>query len=157
MTKKPVPDTAYAGKARIAFTAPDGRVERLWAHDIGSGMFRLDNSPFYAYSISNNDVVEAESDEDGRLVFRRTIRKGGHKTIRIIFMNFVTDSRSANAILQRVTDLGCTWEGMQPRLVSVDVPPTASFDAVVEYLSTFPNETLEWEYADPTYGELNPS
>ncbi|HEX6050934.1 MAG TPA: DUF4265 domain-containing protein [Gemmatimonadaceae bacterium] len=43
-------------------------VETLWADRVGPDLYRLDNSPFWAYGVSWLDVVEAHPDADGVLV-----------------------------------------------------------------------------------------
>ena len=46
----------------------DGKdVETLWAVPVGENLYRLDNSPFFAYRVSWEDVVHAEPDSDGVL------------------------------------------------------------------------------------------
>jgi hypothetical protein len=48
---------------------------------------------------------------------------------------------------------GCSFEGANPAFVAVNVPPTVSFEAVVELLTA---SGFEWEYADPAYEDLFP-
>src|SRR5262249_17810343 len=52
-------------------------VETLWAERVGPDRYRLNNSPFWAYSVSWLDVVEAHPDENGQLAFARIVEKSG--------------------------------------------------------------------------------
>ncbi|MEO8276669.1 MAG: DUF4265 domain-containing protein [Thermoanaerobaculia bacterium] len=84
MTQPPAPDS------KVLFRVPEddgsSTVETLWATALGNDEYKLDNSPFYAYSVSWEDVVYAPIDPDeGRPTFVRVVRKSGHRTIRIRF------------------------------------------------------------------------
>jgi len=63
----------------------DENVETLWANRVGPDLYRLDNSPFWAYGVSWRDVVEAHPDPDGMLRMSRVVEKSGHRTVRVIF------------------------------------------------------------------------
>jgi Domain of unknown function (DUF4265) len=60
---QPVP----TAKVLFRLVKQDGtsNVETLWAFDLGDDLYRLDNSPFYAYSVSAGDVVLAPVDLAG--------------------------------------------------------------------------------------------
>ena len=83
--------------------------------------------------------------------FVRVVRASGNRTVRIAFLTFPSTDARAQAVLQRLVALGCSSEGMNPRLVAVNVPPAADL-AVVATLMT--DAYLNWEYANPTYEEL---
>jgi hypothetical protein len=77
--------------AKIALRGPDGEIETLWAVDLGSDHYRLDNTPWYAYGISWQDVVEAQPDEQGQLHFVKLVSKKGNRTVRITAEQPFTD------------------------------------------------------------------
>ena len=56
------------------------RVETLWATPVGRDRYKLDNSPFYAYGVSWQDVIEARPEREGDIpTLVRVVRKsGGH-------------------------------------------------------------------------------
>ena len=67
-------------KAKVLFRVPneDGtaEVETLWATPLGDDRYQLDNSPFYAYSVSWQDIVHAPiSAEEGVPTFERLPRR----------------------------------------------------------------------------------
>lgn len=129
-------------------------VETLWAFVLGDDLYRLDNSPFDAYSVSWRDVVLAPIDVvEGRAVFQRVVAKSGHRTVRIRFGLPWARGNGTEAVLQGLLGMGCTYEGADDKLFSVDVPPPVSLQAVREYLI---RSEVEWEHADPTYDELFP-
>jgi hypothetical protein len=139
---------------KIRFHGPHpGDVETLWAAPVSGDLYRLDNSPFYAYGVSWQDVIEAQPAADEALDFVKCIRKSGNRTVRVIFQNYRSEDPPAQRVLRRVRDLGCTYEGMQPRMVSVNIPPRVDIDDVTNYLSE--ESGLQWEYADPTYDEVD--
>ena len=131
-----------------------GDVETLWAVALGDNLFRLDNSPFYAYGVSWQDVVEAREESEGFYEFVRVVEKSGNRTVRIIFQQFSGNHAQGKQILNDIKNLGCSFEGVNSKLISINIPSAADFDVVINYLSQ--RSDLDWEYADPRYDELIP-
>lgn len=129
-------------------------VETLWAVPVGLGLYRLDNSPFFTYRVSWQDIVRAEPDADGVLCFVDVADKSGNRTVRVITNGCDTTSEEAKPFLDGIIDLGCSYEGCQPRLISINVPPQVDLQTVADYLIASGHK---WEYADPTYDDLFPS
>lgn len=139
---------------KVALQGPDGEVETLWAFDLGDGTYRLDNLPWYAYRVSLGDVVEASPDADGRLHMVRVVRKSGNRTLRLVFpgADLHTDWPAAiRGIMDRLVELGCSYEGANRRYQAVNVPPDADLVSVTSFLT---EADLRWEYADPAYEDV---
>jgi hypothetical protein len=128
-------------------------VETLWADRVGPDLYRLDNSPFWAYGVSWRDVVEAHPDPDGMLRMSRVVEKSGHRTVRVIFDPRVDESPEAQAILDGARELGASYEGMNPGYLAIDIPPELDLIAVANYLT---ERGVQWEHADPRYSDLYP-
>jgi hypothetical protein len=144
--------------AKVLFRVPndDGsaEVETLWAFDLGNDQYKLDNSPFYAYSVSWQDVVYAPFDKDEeRHTFQRVVSKSGNRTIRIVFEPPVENGNESDRVLQGLVSLGCSYEGANKKYISVNIPPKVELEAVRKYLI---NCNATWEHGDPTYAELFP-
>lgn len=131
----------------------DENIETMWADPVGPDLYRLDNSPFWAYGVSWLDVVEARPDEGGQLAFVRVVEKSGHRTVRVIFEPGVDEDPAGQAALDGLTALGCTYEGMNPRYLAIDLPPGVDLMAVAGYLT---ERGVQWEHADPRYSDLYP-
>lgn len=131
----------------------EDKVETLWADPVGPHLFRLDNSPFWAYGVSWRDVVEAHPDPDGMLRMIRVVEKSGHRTVRVFLERPADASPEAQAVLDGVVALGATYEGMHPRYLAIDVPPSVDLQGVARYLT---DRGVQWEHADPRYSELYP-
>ena len=130
----------------------DGKdVETLWAVPIGENLYRLDNSPFFTYQVSWEDIVHAEPDHDGVLCFVSVAKKSGNRTVRVITQGYKTTSEEAKPFLDGIIKLGCSYEGFQPRLISITVPASVDLKMVADYLI---ESGHNWEYADPTYDDL---
>lgn len=152
------------GMVKVRFRTPDMDPETLWAtpssetaQTQGCRGFTLDNSPFYVYGASWKDVVEARpTDEPTTFEFARVHSKSGHATIRLASAKGERVSRDdiPQATLQPLLDLGCTHEGTHPGYLSVNIPPDADWNAVIEYLYTLDDSEVIWEHADPTYEEV---
>ena len=82
-------------------------VETLWAHDLGDDRYCLDNSPFFAYSVSWQDIVYAPRDDDeGFATSQHVVSKSGNRTIRIIFDPPVQEGNESDLVLQALVELG---------------------------------------------------
>ena len=127
-------------------------VETLWAFDLGNDLYKLDNSPFYAYSVSWEDIVYAPYSEfEERAAFVRVVEKSGNKTVRIIFDPPVEDGNESDKVLQTLVGMGCSYEGANPGGFAVNIPPEVDLALVRDYLIS---AEAEWEHADPSYAEL---
>ena len=144
--------------SKVLFRIPneDGsaEVETLWATDLGGDNYRLDNSPFWAYGVSWEDVVFAPfSNEEGMATFQSVVTRAGNRTIRVIFDPPISKGNTSDTILQGLISLGCSFEGMNPKYVSVNIPPSAELNTIRQYLVT---QEANFEHADPTYDSLFP-
>lgn len=145
-------------EVKIVFRVPseDGsyEVETLWATDLGGDDYKLDNSPFFAYGVSWEDVVHAPFDpEEGRPTFQRVVSKSGNRTIRVVFDPPVETGNESDHVLQGLVALGCSYEGANSAYVSINIPPGVELKRVRRYLI---EQDAEWEHADPTYESLFP-
>lgn len=137
---------------KVELHGRDGEVETLWATPVAEHQFRLENSPFWAYGVSWLDVVEARRvDAEGFPEFVRVVEKSGHQTVRVILSPGVDVSPESMAVLDEMVSLGCTWEGMNPEYISIDIPPGVELTVVADRLTGL---NVQWEHADPTYEDL---
>ena len=145
--------------AKVLFRVPneDGgaNVETLWAYDLGSDEYKLDNLPYYAYGVSCDDVIFAPFDDGEQFpTFQKVVSKSGNRTIRIIFDLPFESGNESEALVNRLVTMGCDFEGANKKYIVINIPPLVELDAVAKELI---DADVEWEYADPTYGELFPN
>lgn len=145
--------------SKVLFRVPneDGtaEVETLWAYDLGNDRYKLDNLPFFAYSVSLHDIVLAPlSPVEGMATFEHVLSKSGNRTIRVIFKPPVSEGNESKALLDTLVSLGVEYEGANPTYIVLNLPPAVDFDAVVQRLTA---ADIQWEHADPTYDELHPN
>lgn len=144
--------------AKVLFRIPneDGsaEVETLWATSLGTDKYRLDNSPFWAYGVSWEDVVFAPfSDDEGFPTFQSVVSKSGNRTVRVILDPPIESGNESEKMLQDLVAIGCSYEGMNRKYVSVNIPPNVALESVRVYLI---ENDVTWEHADPTYESLFP-
>jgi hypothetical protein len=129
-------------------------VETPWATALGNDQYQIDNSLWYAYGVSWQDIVYAPMDEgEGRAVFHHLVSKSGHRTVRIMFEDAVSPGTASHETLQKLVAVGCSYEGAWGTLFSVDIPPGVGMDDVRSLLMA---EDVQWEHADPDYDTLFP-
>lgn len=141
-------------RIRVAVEGAEGGPEHdwIWAEPLGSGRFRVESCPFFAYGISRNDVVGAsEARGEDPPAFQHVFAKSGHRTLRFALDPAVDLSGpEIQALLERLLELGCTHEALRPKIVAVDLPPEADVAAVAGLLQRYADDgRLLWEWADP--------
>jgi hypothetical protein len=149
-------DSQPNAKVLFRVTNDDGGsdVETLWATHITADHYKLDNSPFYAYGVSWEDIVSAPFNPDeGFPTFERVVSKSGNRTVRVAFDTPVETGNESDRLLQGLIALGCSYEGATRKYISVNIPPGVDLDAVRSYLI---NQQATWEHADPTFDDLFP-
>jgi hypothetical protein len=116
--------------------------ETLWAAPAPETewrRFQIMNSPFFTTGISHLDFVAAAASETDRIFdFDRVETRGGHSA----FMMLVAPAEKRfEAYWKFVEKMGCSYERMkielsigQRLLFSVDVPPSADLNEVIELL-----------------------
>ena len=140
---------------KVQLTGPDGDVETLWARPLGGDLYELDNTPWYAYGVSWKDVIEARRPSaEAFPEFVRVVRKSGYRTIRLILDPAADKASESQTILERLVELGCSYEGATGSYISIDIPPPVDLEEIRRFLIT---TEQEWEHADPTYEKLFPS
>ena len=149
---------ATAPNAKLLFRVPEddgsAQVETLWATSLGEDQYKLDNSPFYAYSVSWEDVVYAPFDPDEeRPTFQHVVKKSGNRTVRVIFDPPVEDGNPSDTLLKGLVARGCSYEGANPAYIVINIPPGIELLDIRQYLIA---QGADWEHADPSYAELFP-
>ena len=147
------PSLAEQGYVKVRMSDADGFTETAWAVRVAPDLdhFRLDNSPFYAYRVSTDDVVEGAFVAEGLYEFVRVVERSGNRTVRLMFSGDDADTPYGTRVLDAVKALGCSFEGMFSKVISITVPAGVELDDVAAYLTS---TGLDWEYADPTYSDL---
>jgi hypothetical protein len=133
---KTSPRQSFAGGSESSATEPYVRVrvqleqddgwppaesEGLWAQERAGGAYLLANTPFFAFGLSNGDLVRGAPDDDGVIWFIQRVQRGGSLTVRII----TTDPADPlEDIVAEFEPHGVSGESMErPRLLALDLPP----------------------------------
>jgi len=141
-------------RVKVLLRDDRGNTETLWAEHLGQDRYRLDNTPWYAYGISCGDVVEARpSVLDGSLECLRVVEKSGSRTVRLVLKPPADKASQSQAVLDRLRDLGCAYEGANPAFVAIDIPPQVDLEVIRRFLIS---TGQQWEHADPSYEDLFP-
>ncbi len=139
---------------KVKLSDAEGRVETLWAESLGNNLYRLCNSPFYAYGISWQDVIEARCEREGEFPeFIRVVQKSGNRTLRVLLDPPADVAEESQEILDELVELGCNYEGFNPAYLCINIPANVQLDLICDYLT---ERECSWEHADPTYFQLYP-
>ncbi len=112
---------------------------KLIAHDLAE----IVGVPWFVTNISRGDVVSVDFDGIG-YVGRSVVVRGGHSTLHVM----ATSDAELAPIIEQLHDLGvATASGLEPPMLTVDVPETASLDAVIDVLSAAESMTCAYTVA----------
>lgn len=123
------------GLVKILVDLPNlGTGESMWARPLGSDLYELHNTPFYAYGLSYLDVVYAQADgPDHKPAVKRLERSSGRRTLRVLFEESASKSERI-PLLNRLDQYGVTWEGASHGLFALDIPSNSDYQAVCDQL-----------------------
>ncbi len=114
-------------------------------------IYKFDSSPFYAYNVSWEDLIEAINENEEKFpVFQRVIEKSGNRTIRICFKEPVDEN---SILLKKLVEMGCSFEGSNSVSFSINIPREINLKNISQFLIS---QEIEWEYADPAFTSLFP-
>ena len=122
---------------------PPVREERLYASELADGSYRLESIPYFALSMSKDDIVHASTSGSIPLV-DRVLEHRGHSTFRVMCGEGGPDVLlEAKALFQ---SLGCRVE-RHPNLplIALSVPPSTDITAVYDWLQEGADEG-RWDY-----------
>ena len=123
----------------------EGTIETPWATDLGEGLYRLENLPFYAYGIAFHDILECELIE-GRLFAEGIHQHSGHSLFRIMLSEGF-DFEALKQAWPPFETLGCSFEGATKEFYCIDVPPKVDLAKVVQLLKAG-ERAGSWEYEE---------
>ncbi|WP_159064829.1 DUF4265 domain-containing protein [Thaumasiovibrio subtropicus] len=119
--------------------------ETLWAMPLGNNLYRLQNSPFGAYGYSYEDVVIAEGTGIPTVV--GLYENSGRSTYRALLGVGVLEAKEFKKVWGKLESIGCTYEGLESNLLSIDVPPDADIFEAYSYLEAGEKAGL-WDFEE---------
>jgi hypothetical protein len=127
---------------------PPASAETLWALEVGEGLFKVDNIPFFVLGIAVGDVVSAVP-EEGVFRFKEVVQPSDHSTIRVVVHN-PDDVPAVRDLFMR---MGCSTERSHlSSLIALDVPPAVSMEALKKVLNSG-QEQGRWGYEEACLAE----
>ena len=120
---------------------PDVEVEGMWAVPVGANEFRIDNIPFHARGVSDQDVVEAGLGHEAGIWFRRVVTESEFSTIRIA----VSDEEDKEPARELFRQLGCDSEGLDCSIFALSIPRNALSKALCEIEAGVALGRWDWE------------
>ena len=104
------------------------KTETVWAEPIAPGVYRIANTPFFAYGLSAEDKMSAELVE-GILTLTRVARRGGHSTYRLLLSEGSSyETPNFLKYWKALENMGCTYESARKTWLAVDVPSNVDID-----------------------------
>ncbi|WP_347554686.1 DUF4265 domain-containing protein [Robbsia sp. KACC 23696] len=124
---------------------PPVSVESLWSEKLPSGFFKVKNIPFYTKQASFDDEVHTVVGVDGELVFDRIAQPSMNSTVRLIIFDEAISQ--IKLIQDTLVQMGCAWEGLSKKFLSVNVPCETNLDNVLVFLDKASDDGwLDYEF-----------
>jgi hypothetical protein len=144
-------------KIRVDLPSTDRPLESesFWAEPLGGDLYRVRNTPFYAFDLHFGDVVRALRARAGELpTIREVVERSGHKTLRVIFTTDAADA-DISKVLEELNKQATNHEHAHGRLYSLDVRPEGNYPAVCDYLSQLEQRGVLHYETGTSAGEYN--
>ncbi|MHB8735138.1 MAG: DUF4265 domain-containing protein [Terriglobales bacterium] len=107
---------------------PPDKWETIWAYEMESGLYCVDNIPFYVKGISCGDVISAEIKE-GQLEFKELVRPSTNSVFRV----YVSNAADVKAVRDLFRNLGCESElSNLPKLIAIDIPGSVPIEPILK-------------------------
>lgn len=120
---------------------PPDKWETLWAVEDGTGLYVIDNIPFFVKGVSSGDLVSAKKDGD-ELIFVKVVKPSTNSVFRV----YVRDVETVPQVREQFRSLGCESEVAHiPKLVAIELPGDRSFNPVANLLAEG-EENGRWGY-----------
>jgi hypothetical protein len=120
---------------------PDVEVEGMWAVPLGGDRYKVDNIPFHATGVSDQDVVSAGALEEPGIWFREVLEPSEFSTVRIA----VTDSADKEAARKHFKTLGADSEGFRSSMFALSIPRSALEKVMSEIEAGEASDRWDWE------------
>jgi hypothetical protein len=108
-------------RLQVADEWPDVDVEGMWAVPLGGDRFRLDNIPFHALGVSDQDVILAGHGDDSGIWFQEVVEPSEFSTLRIA----VKDAEDKEPARELFRKLGAESEGLRSAIFALSIPRNA--------------------------------
>ena len=116
--------------------------EGIWARQVGPDLYEIDNIPFHAYGLSMGDIVRAvPRTPTQKPLLTNVVESRGHRTLRAVFQGSLERGQQ-DQHLESLRVLGARTEWATTRLVAIDVPPSADYEAIVSVLAAHSTDGL---------------
>ena len=107
---------------------PPCDTEGLWATQLGGGVYRVANLPWFVPDVALGDVVRAVPDRDRVLWAVERTEESGNCTIRVAPLD--VDQRTVFDTFGAMGIFGEVLDGLGVDLVALNVPPDAEFGRI---------------------------
>jgi hypothetical protein len=104
---------------------------------VGQNLYRIEETPVLIDSVSYNDIMEADLQSDGSLLFRRVVKKAEIKTFDFVLHKEVVESERFRVFLDRVKESGGRWELIFGGWLLIHLPLECNFDPGQEIDSVY--------------------
>lgn len=109
---------------------PPIEFESVWGIRVHDNSYRIANTPYYIYGVSEGDLVAIENRNE-ELHALHVCERGGNSTLRV----FAENPSVKQQIIERINDLGGECSFLQKlSLFAVNIPKDANFLKIDDYL-----------------------
>ena len=138
----------------VIFEAEGVTAQNMCLTQMGPNLYRIEETPILIESVSYQDVIEANQQPNGSLMFRQIVKKADLRTYEYLLSKEIADSDELEIILDKVTAVGGHWERIFGGCLIIYVPlntdydPTNEMDRVLGDFGKYPKFMPPLTYTD---------
>ena len=95
---------------------------------VDHNLYSVEETPVLVDCVSYKDIIEADLQPDGSLMFRRVVKKSEMQTYDFVLAKKVIDSEGFTSLLDRITKAGGHWEIIFGGWVLIHLPSESELD-----------------------------
>jgi hypothetical protein len=108
---------------------PDGvTANNMLLTRVDHNLYSVEETPVLVDCVSYKDIIEADLQPDGSLMFRRVVKKSEMQTYDFVLAKKVIDSEGFTSLLDRITEAEGHWEIVFGGWVLIHLPSGCKLD-----------------------------
>jgi hypothetical protein len=116
----------------VAFESDGVTVKNMLLTRVDHNLYCIEEIPYLVCGVSYKDIIEADHQPDGSLMFRRVVKKSEMKEYSLILSKKLIDSEGFTSMLDRVTEAEGHWEIVCGGWVFIYLPSGCKLDPYQE-------------------------
>jgi|SRR5262245_3344629 len=113
---------------KVTFEADGVTINNMLLTRVDHNLYSVEETPVIVDCVSYKDIIEADLQPDGSLMFRRVVKESEMQTYDFVLARKVIDSADFTSLLDRITEAEGHWEIVFGGWVLIHLPSGCKLD-----------------------------